>query len=73
MPTYIHRVGRTARYKANGKALLLLDPKEMKFLTRLKSKNIEISKLSANPNKQLSIQQSVQAFVAEEPDLKYLA
>lgn len=55
VPTYVHRVGRTARYKANGKALLVLDPQELKFLNRLKNKNIEISKLSANPNKQLSI------------------
>ena len=36
--TYIHRVGRTARYKSKGDALLFLLPSERKFLDRLKEK-----------------------------------
>ena len=32
--TYIHRVGRTARYESHGKALLLLCPSEMKACSR---------------------------------------
>jgi ATP-dependent RNA helicase DDX10/DBP4 len=34
--TYIHRVGRTARYKAHGKSLLFLQTSELKFLEKLK-------------------------------------
>ena len=30
--TYVHRIGRTARYKSEGKALLFLDPSEAKFV-----------------------------------------
>jgi ATP-dependent RNA helicase DDX10/DBP4 len=33
--TYIHRVGRTARYKSKGNALLFLLPSELKFLQQL--------------------------------------
>ena len=41
--TYIHRVGRTARYKAKGRALLLLLPHEEEpMLNRLKRANIEL-------------------------------
>ena len=54
--TYLHRVGRTARYKANGKSLLILNPAETKFLDRLKNKNIEIKKLSVNLNNSSQIQ-----------------
>ena len=34
--TYVHRVGRTARLKADGKSLLLLLPSETKFVDNLK-------------------------------------
>jgi ATP-dependent RNA helicase DDX10/DBP4 len=33
--TYVHRVGRTARYKAKGNALLLLSKSEMQFVKKL--------------------------------------
>lgn len=33
--TYIHRVGRTARYKSKGNALLFLLTSELKFLQQL--------------------------------------
>jgi len=46
LATYMHRVGRTARYKANGKSIILLTPQETKFLTRLKNKNITVNKLN---------------------------
>lgn len=43
--TYIHRIGRTARYKAGGKTLLFITPQEIKFLDKLKEKKIEIKKI----------------------------
>jgi len=36
--TYIHRVGRTARYKSKGSALLFLLASEKKFIERLQEK-----------------------------------
>jgi ATP-dependent RNA helicase DDX10/DBP4 len=33
--TYIHRVGRTARYKSKGNALLFLLPSESKFVDKV--------------------------------------
>jgi len=36
--TYIHRVGRTARYKSKGNALLFLLPSESKFADMIKAK-----------------------------------
>lgn len=38
--TYIHRVGRTARYKSNGKSLIFITPQEIKFVEKLQSKKI---------------------------------
>lgn len=44
--TYIHRVGRTARYKEGGEALLLLLPSEEKGLLRqLQEKKVPIQKI----------------------------
>ena len=36
--TYVHRVGRTARYKAKGNALLFLMPSENAFLQKLEQR-----------------------------------
>ena len=43
--TYIHRVGRTARYESNGRALLFLVPTEMKMIELLKNKKIPIEEI----------------------------
>ena len=42
---YIHRVGRTARIGSEGEALLFLLPSEVKYISALEAKNIEIKKL----------------------------
>ena len=44
--TYVHRVGRTARFKFNGKSLLLVLDSEMKFIDYLNEKNIQIHKIN---------------------------
>ncbi|KAG7228914.1 hypothetical protein INR49_008692 [Caranx melampygus] len=54
--TYIHRVGRTARYKEGGEALLLLLPTEEKGMV--------------NPEKLQSVQQKLEAFLAQEKEQK---
>lgn len=40
--TYIHRVGRTARYNAGGKAVLFLEPSEIKMVEKLQDAKIPI-------------------------------
>lgn len=48
--TYIHRVGRTARYKEGGEALLLLLPSEEKgMVAQLQQKKVPISQIQVRP------------------------
>jgi len=71
--TYVHRIGRTARYKQKGKSILFLDPSESKFCDKLKEVNIHVHKIVPNPRKQLTIKRSLAAFVSEDPQLKFTA
>ncbi len=43
--TYIHRVGRTARYEKDGQAILVLTPNEEEMLNELNTKKIPIKKI----------------------------
>lgn len=43
--TYIHRVGRTARYRCGGESLLMLMPSEVKMVDKLEEKKIPIQKI----------------------------
>lgn len=40
--TYIHRVGRTARFMSGGRSLLFLAPSEVDMLKKLQDKKIPI-------------------------------
>ena len=71
--TYIHRAGRTARYKFKGTALMMVQPHEMIFVKRLEKMNIEMKKLKANPNRTMSITSALQRINAENSDLMHLA
>lgn len=71
--TYIHRVGRTARYKFKGSSLLMVLPSETKFIDRLTRLNINMKKLKANPNRTLTITSALQRINAENSDLMHLA
>ncbi|EAS00345.3 DEAD/DEAH-box helicase family protein (macronuclear) [Tetrahymena thermophila SB210] len=71
--TYVHRVGRTARFKNDGNSLLMVLPSEIKMIDKLKEKKMNIQKLKANPEHQLSITNSLQSYLVESVDLKYLA
>lgn len=71
--TYIHRVGRTARYQRAGRAVLFLDPSEEEgMLKRLVQKKIPIEKLNVRQKKQQSIQNQLQNMCFQDPELKYL-
>lgn len=72
--TYIHRVGRTARYESSGNALLLLLPSEEKgMLKEFEKKKIPIEKITVNPQKTVSIVSNLQGFCSQSPEIKYLA
>ncbi|GES62143.1 ATP-dependent RNA helicase dbp4 [Aspergillus terreus] len=71
--TYIHRVGRTARYERDGRAVLFLDPSEEQgMLKRLEQKKVPIEKINVKANKQQSIKNQLQNMCFKDPELKYL-
>ncbi|XP_056417643.1 probable ATP-dependent RNA helicase DDX10 [Hyla sarda] len=69
--TYIHRVGRTARYKEGGEALLVLLPSEVKGMVRqLDEKKVPINEIKINPDKLLDVEGRLKAFLAQEQEMK---
>ena len=76
---YIHRAGRTARYRKGGKSLLMLTPAEekkgfAKLLQGTKDKSsVPLKKLSINPTKTVVVNQRAASMVAANPDLNRLA
>ncbi|KAI0379227.1 DEAD-domain-containing protein [Hypomontagnella monticulosa] len=71
--TYIHRVGRTARYESEGKAVLFLDPsEEAGMVKRLEQRKVPIHKVNVREKKKQSIQNKIQDMCFKNPDLKYL-
>ncbi|KAL5514712.1 hypothetical protein ACEPAG_2028 [Sanghuangporus baumii] len=71
--TYIHRVGRTARYESRGKGLLLLCPSEEEgMMAALKEKEIKIEKIKIKQSKTQSIEKHLQNLAFQDPEIKYL-
>ncbi|KAI9679409.1 MAG: ATP-dependent RNA helicase dbp4 [Caeruleum heppii] len=71
--TYIHRVGRTARYERDGRAVLFLEPTEEEgMLKRLEQKKVPIERINVREKKQQSIQHQLQNMCFKDPELKYL-
>ncbi|WWC92167.1 ATP-dependent RNA helicase DBP4 [Kwoniella dendrophila CBS 6074] len=71
--TYIHRIGRTARYQSGGHALTLLCPSEEQgMLDRWKEKLIEVKKIKIKESKMGNLKQQMQNFAFREPEIKYL-
>ena len=75
---YIHRAGRTARYRAGGKSLLMLTPDEEKkgFVELLQGKNaskIPLKKLKINPTKTVVVTERAASLVASDVKLQSLA
>ena len=72
--TYNHRVGRTARNKAAGQALLVLLPSESEaMIKQLKVHKFPLTKEEVNPKKMTSVQRKIQAFLASDHELKETA
>lgn len=70
--TYIHRVGRTARYQREGRAVLFLDPsEEAGMLARLAAKKVPVERITVRAKKQTSIRNHMQAMCFKDVELKY--
>ncbi|XP_055403795.1 probable ATP-dependent RNA helicase DDX10 [Bubalus kerabau] len=69
--TYIHRAGRTARYKEDGEALLILLPSEEKgMVQQLLQKKVPVKEIKVNPEKLIDVQKKLESFLAQDQDLK---
>lgn len=60
--TYVHRVGRTARYRSEGRSLVLLSEHEQPFVDELKKKGVELHKINQNPQRYLRVESSLQSI-----------
>ncbi|KAJ1916903.1 ATP-dependent RNA helicase dbp4 [Tieghemiomyces parasiticus] len=71
--TYIHRVGRTARNNAEGRALLLLLPsEEAGMVAALKEKKVPVEPIKVKDSRTTSIRQKLQYLCFQDPEMKYL-
>ena len=71
--TYIHRVGRTARYNREGRGVLFLAPSEEEgMLKRLEAKKVPVELINVRQKKRQSIQDQLQNMCFQDPALKYL-
>eukprot|EP00249_Psilotum_nudum_P018829 c26981_g1_i2 orf=166-2706(+) len=73
VPSYIHRVGRTARYTSTGHSLLFLCPSEKKMLSVLQAAKIPVKLIKANANKLQRVSGALAGLLSKDPDLKYMA
>ncbi|OAL50705.1 DEAD-domain-containing protein [Pyrenochaeta sp. DS3sAY3a] len=71
--TYIHRVGRTARYNREGRGVLFLAPSEEEgMLKRLEAKKVPVELINVRQKKRQSIKDQLQNMCFQDPALKYL-
>ncbi|CAE7217687.1 DDX10 [Symbiodinium pilosum] len=71
--SYIHRVGRTARYESTGKSALFLLPSEKPFVDKLTQARVSLKAIAAKQSKVVSIQQKLASVLAESGDIRHLA
>lgn len=72
--TYVHRVGRCARFGRQGKSMLVLLPSEEEgFTSLMTAKKIDIKKLNIKGSKKKNIQSQIQSLCFNSAELKYLA
>ena len=72
--TYVHRVGRTARYTARGRALMLLTPSEKEgCVSKLAAAGVPLSEVKINPAKGAPVTPALAALLSKSPALKEAA
>ncbi|KAI8116094.1 hypothetical protein FF38_00743 [Lucilia cuprina] len=68
---YIHRAGRSARNKTRGECLLVLMPSEEEgMIEELNRKFLNLRKIQIDPKKLFSPRAKIEAFLAQNPELK---
>ncbi|KAH9931522.1 DEAD-domain-containing protein [Fomitopsis serialis] len=71
--TYVHRVGRTARYESSGRALLFLMPSEEEGMkAALEKKGLQVEKIKIRASKTQNIENQLQNLAFQDPEIKYL-
>ena len=71
--TYIHRVGRTARYNREGRGVLFVAPSEEEgMLKRLEKKKVPVELINVRQKKKQSIKEQLQNMNFKDPAIKYL-
>lgn len=71
--TYVHRVGRCARFGRPGKSLLMLSPSEEEaMLRRLESNKIDIKIMNIKQKSKKSIRPQLQSLCFKDPQMKNL-
>ena len=70
---YIHRVGRTARYKSDGNSVLFVGQKEINFVNELELRKIKVTKIKIAPNKINNITPVVRSLLSEHNELIEIA
>ena len=71
--TYVHRVGRTARYESAGRALLfLMSSEEEGMQAVLEKKGLKVEKIKIKASKTQSIENQLQRLAFQDPEIKYL-
>ncbi|KAL0208194.1 hypothetical protein P9112_010781 [Eukaryota sp. TZLM1-RC] len=71
--SYIHRVGRTARFKRGGKALLMISRDQTRFVEKLQENNISIEETQPNHSKLIDLTPALGAMLSKDSELKNLA
>ncbi|KAK4751602.1 hypothetical protein SAY87_005084 [Trapa incisa] len=71
--SYIHRVGRTARYQSGGRSVLFVMPSEMKLLEKLNGAKIPIQVIKANTKRIQAVSELLKELLAKYPNINQLA
>ncbi|KAF0988712.1 hypothetical protein HZS_3150 [Henneguya salminicola] len=71
--TYIHRVGRTARFNNTGNSLLILIPSETPFIKLLENDKIPIQPTFAKDNRKIDISDKLASFCEKKAQNKDFA
>jgi len=71
--TYIHRAGRTARLHAEGKALLVLLPSEIRMAEQLEQANIPLEQINVNSDRLQNMRSTIGQTLTADPELKLIA
>ncbi|XP_028771533.1 DEAD-box ATP-dependent RNA helicase 32-like [Neltuma alba] len=71
--SYIHRVGRTARYKSGGRSVLFLMPSEMKMLEKLEAAKVPVHLNKPRKEKLQPVSGLLAALLVKYPDLQQWA